>query len=234
MLQWFVSFILLASYSFPFPQSNFFIADLEVENDGTIWVLRNSGSEIVRLSSDGESEIFNINYAGIPEGLAINSTGRFAVSFKSPFSVCIFNSDDRLLEEFQCEAIGDISFSGFSILLSDPFQNEVVSLPDMERVWRNCVSSDSRLSAAPNGSTIIDGSAGVFLLQFGETAKKIAEKGTACFSEDGILVLADGVLINITAESDTVLTDLPHTFLSSSPDGKIVVLWGSSPPIILE
>ena len=96
------------------------------------------------------------------------------------------------------------------------------------------MSSDSRLSVAPNGSALIDGAEGVFLLQYGEIAEKIAEKGSACYSEAGILVLSDGVLVNSSTGPDTVLTDLPHLFLSSSPDGRIVVLWGSSSPLILE
>ena len=232
MLQWFVSLILVATYSYP--QSDFNYTDLEVENNGTVWILPNSGTEILRLTDDGESEVFDISFAGIPEGLTIVSTGRFAVSFRSPFSVYIFDSDDRLLEELATESIGDITFSGFNILGTDMFQNEVISIPDYERIWRNCVSSNSRLSVAPNGSALIDGAEGVFLLQYGEIAKKIAEKGSACYSEAGILVLSEGVLVNSSTGPDTVLTHLPHSFLSSSPDGRIVVLWGSSYPLILE
>lgn len=234
MLLWFVSLALTVISSYSFPQSNFVFADLEVENDGTIWILQNSGSEIVRLTDDGRSEVFDISYSGIPDGLTITSTGRFAVSFRSPFSVRVYNSEDRLLEEFDTETIGDIVFSGFTILGTDVFQNEVISLPEKERIWRNCVSNDSRLSYAPNGSTLIDGSRGVFLLRFGEVAERLAEKGSACFSKDGILVLSDGVLLNSSSDLDTLLSDLPHSFLSSSPDGKIVVLWGSSSPLILE
>ncbi len=232
MLQWFVSLILVASYSYP--QYDFNYADLEVENDGTVWILPISGSEILRLTNDGESEVFDIGFAGIPEGLTVASTGRFAVSFRSPFSVYVFDSEDRLLEELGTESIGDIIFSGFSILGTDIFQNEIISIQGNERIWRNCVSYDSRLSAAPNGSILLDGSGGIYLLRFGESAEKIAEKGSACYSEAGILVLSDGVLVNFSTEPDTVLTDLPYSFLSSSPDGKTVVLWGSSSPLILE
>ena len=186
---------------------------------------------MIRLDADGEQNRLETGIAGVPSGLAVSPTGRWALSFLSPGMVCKFDQGDILLEELTVSSPGDILFSGFTLWIIDNIHGNIVSA-DGDVIARNCAGRDSRLCGGRTGQGIVSGPAGVFLIEAGEIPERIAEHGSACYTEDGILLLVDGTLF--TMGGDTLFTDLPHLRISASPDGETVILWGDSAPVVLE
>ncbi len=226
MLLWFVSALLL-TYNFP----DIELTDIEIDAAGTVWLLPVSGQVMIRLDADGEQNRLETGIAGVPSGLAVSPTGRWALSFLSPGMVCKFDQGDILLEELTVSSPGDILFSGFTLWIIDNIHGNIVSA-DGDVIARNCAGRDSRLCGGRTGQGIVSGPAGVFLIEAGEIPERIAEHGSACYTEDGILLLVDGTLF--TMGGDTLFTDLPHLRISASPDGETVILWGDSAPVVLE
>ncbi len=226
MLLWFVSAFLL-TYNFP----DIELTDLEIDAAGIVWLLPVSGQVMIRLDADGEQNRLETGIAGVPSGLAVSPTGRWALSFLSPGMVCKFDQGDILLEELTVSSPGDILFSGFTLWIIDNIHGSIVSA-DGDVIARNCAGRDSRLCGGRAGQGIVSGPAGVFLIEAGEIPERIAEHGSACYTEDGLLLLVDGTLF--TLGGDTLFTDLPHLRISASPDGETVILWGDSVPLVLE
>ena len=226
MLLWFASVFLL-TYTFP----DIELTDLEIDAAGTVWLLPVSDPAVVRLVSNGEQSRFETGIAGLPSGIAVSPTGRWALSFLSPGMVCKFDQFDILLEELTVSSPGDILFSGFTIWIIDYIHGSIVSA-DGDVIARNCAGKDSRLCGGRAGQGIVSGPSGVFLIEAGESPEKIADHGSACYTEDGILLLIDGTLLIL--DGDTLFTDLPHLRISASPDGETVILWGNAAPVVLE
>ena len=226
MLLWFVSALLLA-YDFP----DIVFCDLEIDVSGTVWLLPESESVIIRLKENGQQSRFDTGFAGLPAGLAVSPTGKWMISYQNPGVVHIYDQDDILTEEVSLPGPGDILFSGLALWAVDTVRQNVIS-SNNDIVARNCCNSHSRLCLERTGSGISSGSYGVFLLESGETTEKLSDSGSACFSEDGILILKDGNLF--VYDGDTLLTDMPYNRISASPGGETVVLWGNSLPLVLE
>ena len=226
MLLWFVSALLL---SFDFPDIE--LCDLEIDASGTIWLLPESESVIIRLKQNGQQSRFDTGFAGLPAGLAVSPTGRWIVSYQSPGVIHIYDRNDILSEERVSSNPGDVLFSGLAVWTIDTVKNYVIT-SNNEIVARNCCNSNSRLCLERAGNGISSGQYGVFLLESGEISTKIADSGSACFSDDGILLLTDGNLF--VYGGDTLLTDLPYSRISASPGGETVVLWGNALPMVLE
>ena len=226
MLLWFVSALLL-TYNFP----DIELTDLEIDAAGTVWLLPVSGQILIRLDTDGEQSRFDTGIAGVPSGLTVSPTGRWALSFLSPGMVCKFDQNDILLEKLTVSNPGDILFSGFSMWIIDNIHGNIVSAHG-DVIARNCAGRDSRLCRAGAGQGIVSGPAGVFLIEAGEIPEMIAEHGSGCYTEDGILLLVDGTLF--TPGGDILFTDLPHLRISASPHGETVILWGNADPVVLE
>ncbi|MCD4707185.1 MAG: hypothetical protein K8S62_05545 [Candidatus Sabulitectum sp.] len=226
MLLWFVSTLFLA-YDFPDTE----LTDLEIDAAGTVWLLPVSDPAVIRLKANGEQNRFETGFADLPAGLALSAAGRWAISFQSSGVLLKYDSDDILLEEIAVPGPGDVLFSGLSIWTVDIMRGNVIS-SNGEIIARNCGSRDSRLCLERTGLGMISGSRGVFLLEAGEIPVRIADNGSACFSQNGILLLCDGTLKTI--EGDTLLTDLPYSRISASPGGETTVLWGNAVPMVLE
>ncbi len=226
MLLWFVSTLFLA-YDFP----DIVLCDLEIDVSGTIWLLPESESVVIRLEQNGQQSRFDTGFVGIPAGLALSPTGKWIVSYQNPGVIRVFDQNDILSEEIFLPSPGDILFSGLALWAIDTIKNNVIT-SNSEIVAMNCCNSRSRICLERTGSGISSGPYGVFLLESGETRVQIADSGSACFSEDGILILRDGNLV--IHGGDTLLTDLPYSRISASPDGETVVLWGNSHPMVLE
>ncbi len=226
MLLWFVSALLL-TYNFP----DIELADLEIDAAGTVWLLPASAPAVIRLESDGLQSRFETGIAGLPSGIAVSPTGRWAVSFQSPGTLCRFDRDDVLVQQVDIPGSGDVLFSGLTIWTMDNASGCIIST-DGEVIARNCADRDSRFSSMRAGQVIVSGPAGVFLVEAGEIPERIADHGSACFSREGILLLKDGVLQIFQGE--IILTDIPWSRVSASPDGKTVILWGNALPLVLE
>ena len=226
MLLWFVSALLLA---FDFPDIE--LRDLEIDASGTIWLLPESESVVIRLEEDGQRSRFETGFAGLPAGLAVSPTGRWIVSYQNPGVIHIFDQTDILSEEIILSNPGDVMFSGLTVWTIDTLKNYVIT-SNNEIVARNCCNSNSRLCLQRTGTGISSGPYGVFLLEWGERGAKIADSGSACFSDDGILILSGGTLF--IHGGDTLLTDLPYSRISASPEGETVVLWGNAIPLVIE
>ncbi len=227
MLLWFASAFLILAYDFPDTE----LTDLEIDAAGIIWLLPVSDPAVIRIDAHGGQERFETGIAGLPSGLALSRTGRWAISFQNPGVLLKYDSDDILLEETALSNPGDILFSGLNIWIIDTIRGNVISSSG-EVVARNCGNRDSRLCLERTGLGMISGSYGIFLLEAGEIPVRIADTGSACFSKDRILLLIDGTLR--IPEGDTLLTDLPYSRISASPDGETVVLWGNALPMVLE
>ncbi|MCK5133477.1 MAG: hypothetical protein KAR40_15160 [Candidatus Sabulitectum sp.] len=223
---WFVSALFLA-YDFPDTE----LTDLEIDAAGIVWLLPVSDPAVIRIDTDGRQERFETGRAGLPSGLALSPAGRWAISFQNPGVLLKYDSDDILLEEISLTSPGDILFSGLTIWTIDTIRGNVISASG-EVIARNCGNRDSRLCLERTGLGMISGSGGVFLLEAGEIPVRIADSGSACFSTNGILLLEDGILRLF--EGDTLLTDLPYSRISASPDGGTIILWGNAVPMVLE
>lgn len=226
MLLWFVSTLLLA-YDFPDTE----LTDLEIDAAGTVWLLPVSDPAVIRLEPNGGQSRFETGFAGLPSGLALSAAGRWMISYQSPGALCKYDQDDILLEEISWPNPGDILFSGLNIWVVDTIRGNVIS-SNGEVIARNCGNRDSRLCLERTGLGMISGSNGVFLLEAGEIPVEIAVEGSTCFSPKGILLLEDGTLR--VFEGDTLLTDLPYSRISASPDGGTIILWGNAVPMVLE
>ena len=226
MLLWFVSALFLA-YDFP----DIELADIEIDAAGIVWLLPVSDPAVIRIDTDGGQERFETGRAGLPSGLALSPTGRWVISFQNPGVLLKYDSDDILLEEILLTSPGDILFSGLTIWTIDTIRGNVISASG-EVIARNCADRDSRFCLERTGLGVISGPCGVFLLEEGEIPVEIADEGSACFSEDGILLLRDGTLWKL--KGDTLLTDMPYSRISASPDGETVILWGNAVPMVLE
>ncbi len=227
MLLWCVSTLLTLAYSFPDTE----LTDLEIDAAGIVWLLPVSGHTVIRVDADGGQEYFETGIAGLPSGLALSPVGRWCVAYQTPGVICEYDRDDILLEETTMFNSGDILFSGLSIWIVDTIRGNVIS-SNGEIIARNCANRNSRLCGRRTGRGIISGSAGIFFIESGEIPVKMAENGSACFTAEEILLLRDGTLQEY--EGDTLLTDLPYSRVSASPDGETIVLWGNSIPMVLE
>ncbi|MCK5034887.1 MAG: hypothetical protein KAS73_03260 [Candidatus Sabulitectum sp.] len=227
MLLWFVSTLLTLAYAFP----DIELIDIEIDAAGTVWLLPASDPAVIRVESDGLQSRFETGVAGLPTGIAVSPTGRWAVSFQSPGALCRFDRDDVLVEQMDIPSSGDVLFSGLTIWTIDNASGCVIST-DGDVIARNCADRDSRFSSMRAGQVIVSGPAGVFLVEAGETPERIANHGSACFSPEGILLLKDGVLQIFQGE--IILTDIPWSRVSASPDEETVILWGNVAPLVLE
>jgi hypothetical protein len=227
VLLWFVSALLTLAYEFPDTE----LTDVSIDSEGTVWLLPVSDPAIIRLYPDGEIQRFETGNAGLSTGLAISSTGDWLLPDKAGSVILRYNADDIITEVIPVSNPGDVLFSGLSIWCIDTMRGDVVSTSGGV-IARDCGGRNSRLCGERSGRSMISGPEGVFLIQEGETAVKIAETGSACFSSRGILILSEGVLR--VYGGDTLETDLLHTRISASPDGGMVVLWGGTSPLVLE
>jgi len=227
VLLWFVSTLLTLAYDFP----DIELIDIEIDAAGTVWLLPASDPAVIRLEPDGLQSRFETGVAGLPSGIAVSPTGRWAVSFQSPGALCRFDRDDVLIEQADISSSGDVLFSGLTIWRIDNASGCVIST-DGDVIARNCADRDSRFSSMRAGQVIVSGPAGVFLIEAGEIPEIIAIHGSACFFSEGILLLKDGVLQIFQGE--IMLTDLPWSRVSASSDGETVILWGNAAPLVLE
>ncbi|MEA3266254.1 MAG: hypothetical protein U9P42_04855 [Candidatus Fermentibacteria bacterium] len=227
MLLWFVSALLTLAYDFPYIE----LIDLEIDAAGTVWLLPLSDPAVIRLESGGSQSRFETGVAGLPSGITVSPTGRWAISFQSPGALCRFDRDDVLVEKMDISSSGDVLFSGLTTWTIDNASSCVVST-DGEVIARNCADINSRFSSIRAGQVIVSGPAGVFLIEAGEIPERIAFHGSACFSREGIMLLKDGVLQMFQGE--IILTDVPWSRISASPDGETVILWGNAAPMVLE
>jgi hypothetical protein len=207
------------------------LRDLEVVSADTVWLLPVSAPAVIRLDSNGNRSSFETGYAGLPSGLSTFPSGRWAISFQNPGVVLEYNSEDILLREVEFTDAGDVLLLGLNIWVVDVLRGSVTDLNGTV-VAGNCADAGSRLCRGPSGCGIVNGSGGVFVIEPGEVPEKVAASGSACYSSDGILLLDGGTLLQY--QGDTLLTELPYTRISASPDGETVVLWGREVPMVLE
>ncbi len=226
MLLWFVSVILISGYSFP----DIDIIDLEIDAAGTVWLL-SSSSQVIRLDSSGSFSSFSPAFYGFPSGFSVSPTGKWVLSYLNPGVVCRYDQNDILVQEISFPNAGDVIITGLNIWVIDADRGYVISSQG-EVIGRNCVDRNSRFSQQKAGQVIVSGSMGVFLVEAGSVPVKIAETGSGCFSENGILLLTNGYLLEIGG--DTLLTELPYNHVSASPVGDMVILWGNGKPVVLE
>lgn len=227
MLLWFVSTLLVLAYDFPDTE----LTDLEIDAAGSVWLLPLSDPAVIRIDPDGNQNRFETGVAGFSSGLSLSGAGKWVVSYRIPGIIQKYNHSDILLEEIEFTGSGDILLSGLNLWIFDTIRGNVVSSTG-EVIARNCGNRDSRFSLQRTGLGLISGPFGVFLIEAGEIPVKLADYGSACFSEKGILLLSDGTLQIL--DGSILETELPYSRVSSSPDGKIVVLWGNSVPLVLE
>ncbi len=227
MLPWFASVLLLLSYNF----SGLHPADIEIDSRGVIWVLSSIESVVTRLGPLGEVSLFEMDMAGLPSGLAVSPSGRWAVACPWADEIAVFGSDDILLERISTDSPGDLLFKGLDIWVTNTATGSV-SILEGPVVARNCAGRNSRLASGRSGNVLITGSKGVFLLSLGETGEALAGQGEACFARESILLLNNGTLVRIPG--DTLATGIQGNKLSASPSGEIIVVWGGATPALLE
>jgi hypothetical protein len=223
---WSASLLFLLLYVFPAGD----YTDLEVARDGTVWVLPVGRSELFRVPEDGAPERFFLQGVIRPAGLFLDDAGGVLISDAAAGTVTLF---DRFMEPAAVTTVpgtpGDLALSGLSLWYIDTERGLVVDARGL--VLSRDVPSDAALFFQ-RGTGLLAGG-GVRLLSEGSEPAVVSDLGRGCLSGGSVLILRDSVLFR--AGGDTLAAGVVHTRVSSSPDGRTVVLWGgTAPPAVLD
>ncbi len=223
---WSASLLFLLLHIFPAGD----YTDLEVSPDGTVWVLPAGRSELFRVPADGTPERFFLQGVFRPAGLFLDGAGGVLVSDAAMGTVTLF---DRFMEPAAVTVVrgtpGDLALSGLSLWYVDTERGLVVDIQGL--VLSRDVPPDAVL-CFQRGTGLLAGG-GVRLLSEGSEPVTLSDLGSGCLSGGSALILRDSVLFR--AGDDTLATGVAHNRVSSSPDGKTVVLWGGPwPPVVLD
>jgi len=224
---WFASLLLLLSYD----TAGLFPTDAAVDTQNTIWLLSSSSPALTRLYANGETVEIELDMEGMPGGLAVSPTGRWAVSSPSEGRVFIYDRNDIPVGEIQVDNPGDLVFNGLDLWVVDTATGSF-GIPGDQPVLRDCAGRNTRISAGGNGRIIFSGSRGVFLFEQGEPLRSIAGSGAGCFTARGILLLQEGTLF--FADGDTLGSNLTGSWVASSQSEGPVVVWGASGLSVVE
>lgn len=226
-MPWSASLLLFLSYS----TAGLFPTDAAVDASGTLWLLSAAKPELTRLYPDGEKTVTELDMEGIPGGLALSPTGRWAVSSPSEGRVMVFDRDDILVREIPAENPGDIVFYGLEIWVVNTAAGSLGS-PGGEPVARDCAGRSTRISNGGNGRLLLSGSRGVTMIEPGKPPVQVADSGAGCFSSEGIIFLRNGSVFQ--TDGDTLCTGLTGDRIASSLSGGPLIVWGASGLSVLE
>ena len=221
MLPWFASLLLILSYN----TAGHFPLDAAVDPQGNIWLLSSAEPSVLRLQPDGETVRIELDMEGMPGGLAVSPTGRWAVSSPSDGRILVYDRNDILVREIPADSPGDLVFNGLELWVVNTSMGSL-GVAEGQTLARDCAGRNTRISSGGNGRILLNGSRGVLLFEQGQTIRSIASSGSGSFSSNGILLLQEGFLL--TAEGDTLGSGLSGSWIASSVFGGPVVVWGSS------
>ncbi|PIE51895.1 hypothetical protein CSA37_09635 [Candidatus Fermentibacteria bacterium] len=209
-MPWFVSTCLLL-----LPALNGIVpVDIEIDNNGRLWVLSALEPAVYRITMSGERNRFEVEDSGPLSGLALSPGGRWAVSSRNSGKITVFNSDDLVIEELVVGTPGDLVFTGMDIWVVNISTGDIVS-PWSGVIARGIAGADSRLCAGKGGEVLVSGSSGVFKLSSGQAPVSIAQSGSACFAGESVMVEGNAIL-------------------SASSSGNMVIRWGPDIYEVLE
>ncbi len=227
MLPWFASLLLLLSYN----TAGLFPTDAAVDQLGTIWLLSSAEPLLTRIYPNGERVETELDMEGIPGGLAVSPTGRWAVSSPSEGKVYVYDRDDIPVREIHADDPGDLFFSGLDLWVVNTASGSL-GIPGDQPAARDCAGRNTRISSGGNGRALLSGSRGVLLFEQGEPLRLIAPSGAGCFTSSGILLLQEGTLF--FAGGDTLCSGLTGSWIASSQSEGPVVVWGASGISVVE
>lgn len=226
MSPWFASALLLL-YHFP----QVVPVDVEVDSEHVVWILSAAEPSLFRCSPDGSVFRFDLETDGLPSGLAVSPTGRWAVSVRSEGRIILFDEDDLPEGDLSAESPGDVVFSGLEIWAVNTAMGSL-GPPGGQPVVSGTVNRWTRLVPGPSGSLLLTGSSGVFIMDPGVPPVMLAGSGSACFHGRRVVLKSGGVVFSI--DGDTLFTEAPDGEIASSRYEGPLVVWGDSGISVLE